>query len=319
MISSGYNSMKPASRRQVLRVSAVVAAGAAFRGVPAEAKAPDLRFVSVGDWGRNGHDDQRAVSRAMASTCARVRPSHILSTGDNFYENGVSSVHDPQWKTSFETIYDAASLQVPWRVILGNHDYRGDVQAQIDYQDRGLRWQLPARTYRRGETLPDGTSCDFFYIDTNPFLSRYKGTEVRIDGQDTAAQLRWLDGALASSTAAWKIVVGHHPIYTAHGGRLDEPELIAAIDPLLRQHGVRIYINGHVHNFQHVRVRGIDYITNGAGSRIEGASGGQAGGVVLLRHGFMSASLDRNVFAFAFLGTDNQTLYRATLPRLAEL
>lgn len=38
----------------------------------------------------------------------------------------------------------------------------------------------------------------------------------------------------------------------------------ARLDPILRKHKVDMYICGHIHNFQHVRMAGsdIDYITN---------------------------------------------------------
>lgn len=60
-----------------------------------------------------------------------------------------------------------------------------------------------------------------------------------------------LEQALASSTAAWKIVVGQHPLHTASGSQLDEAELIAVFEPMMCRHNFRAYING-------------------AGSRIEG-------------------------------------------------
>jgi len=42
-------------------------------------------------------------------------------------------VDDPQWQSSFEKVYTASSLQVPWHVVLGNHDYHHDPDAQIAY------------------------------------------------------------------------------------------------------------------------------------------------------------------------------------------
>ena len=61
----------------------------------------------------------------------------------------------------------------------------------------------------------------------------------------------------------------HHPIYAEtpkdESERLD---MQARLDPILRKHKVDMYICGHIHNFQHVRVPGsnIDYITNSSGS-----------------------------------------------------
>ena len=38
------------------------------------------------------------------------------------------------------------------------------------------------------------------------------------------------------------------------------------VDPILRKHKVDMYICGHIHNFQHIRKNGIDYIVNTSGS-----------------------------------------------------
>ena len=38
----------------------------------------------------------------------------IISTGDNFYEDGLTGVGDPSFLQSFSQIYNAKSLQKPW-------------------------------------------------------------------------------------------------------------------------------------------------------------------------------------------------------------
>ena len=179
------------------------AASAATTGrLAAEPAAPVLPFVVIGDWGRRGAQSQREVGVALGQAAAAGGSRFTISVGDNFYEDGVTGLDDPQWAESFERIYDAPSLQSPWFSILGNHDYRGDVTAQLQYG--GPRWTMPARYYDRRHVLGDGTTADFFFIDTSPFVAAYRGTKVRIDGEDTAAQLAWLDGKLAASTVAWR-------------------------------------------------------------------------------------------------------------------
>jgi tartrate-resistant acid phosphatase type 5 len=86
----------------------------------------------------------------------------VVNVGDNFYESGLTGVHDKAFEESFTHIYTAKSLQKPWytgtpathcqphfiycpsslkqiqnpnlgsvfHAVLGNHDYWGDALAQ---------------------------------------------------------------------------------------------------------------------------------------------------------------------------------------------
>lgn len=302
------------TRRQTL-LAASAALLPAAAPLPATARAPDLDFLVVGDWGRYGAEKQREVGVQMGATAAATDSRFVISVGDNFYEDGVTGLDDPQWRDSFEAIYAAPSLQVPWYVILGNHDYRGNVQAQLDYGQRSARWKMPGRTFIRSETLPDGTSADFFCIDTSPFLEMYRGTKVRIDGQDTEAQLAWLDAALGASRAAWKIVVGHHPVRTVLRQHRDTPELVARLQPLLARHRVPVYLNGHDHNLQLRRDAGIAYITSGAGSQTNKVKAAGDGEFASDQHGFMAASLSRDALRYQFISETGAVLFEDVVPR----
>jgi acid phosphatase len=203
-------------------------------------------------------------------------------------------------------------------VILGNHDYRGSVQAQLDYAKTSKRWQMPARYFAETVALPAGGTADFFYLDTSPFIRKYIGTRTDIAGQDTDAQLAWLDKSLKASTANWKIVIGHHPIYTALAPEPDydhdQPDLIARLDPVLRANGIKIYINGHDHNLQVVRLNGLTYVTNGAGSETyQATSAVIRGGFVSGNHGFMTIALSAQKLDFALIDKDGQTLYAQSI------
>ncbi|BAJ81595.1 MULTISPECIES: tartrate-resistant acid phosphatase type 5 family protein [Acidiphilium] len=304
------------SRRGFLGTGAELTAASLLAAAPAaHAGTVDaFRFLSIGDWGRDGAHHQRNVAQAMADRAAADSPRFILSLGDNFYESGVKSVNDPQWKTSFEDVYDQASLQRPWKVILGNHDYRGNVPAQIEYSKRSKRWQLPARYYTHTETLPGGGEAEIFFLDTSPFIRKYVGTVTDISGQDPHAQRAWLDDALGRSAARWKIVVGHHPLYTALGGPgHDQPDLIAALEPVLRRHGVKLYINGHDHSMQYVEMGGVSYVTNGVGSEIYDPGTPSRAGFCLGAHGFLTTSVTREAIAFAFIDMDGKTRFAKSI------
>lgn len=299
-------------------ISTGIALGAAG-ALPAWADSKALPFILVGDWGRGGHDDQAAVAAQMGLTAAAMRSAFTVSVGDNFYENGVTGLNDPQWQSSFEKIYTAPSLQTPWKVILGNHDYRGNVQAQLDYSAQSPRWRLPARYYAEHVALPDGARADFFYLDTSPFIQKYLGSKVAIAGQDSAAQLAWLDAKLGQSTAEWKIVIGHHPIYTAldnsDGSDHDQPDLIARLNPLLIKHNVPVYICGHDHLLQAVKMDGITYVVTGAGSQTYTPNPAIRGGFASGAHGFMSARLSGAALQYGLVDTSGKTLYAGRIAR----
>jgi acid phosphatase len=286
--------------------------------LPAQARPPALDFVVIGDWGRGGRSRQREVARQMGRSAATIGSRFVISVGDNFYEDGVSSVADPQWQSSFERIYTDPALLTKWHVILGNHDYQGDVDAQLAYATTSSRWSLPARYYTRTETLADGTTVEFFHLDTSRYILEYlRRPKVRVQGQDKQAQLDWLERALARSKAAWKIVVGHHQLYTVTGQQHDFPEMIGPFKPLLDRYGVRAYINGHEHNLEHIVVDGVHYITCGAGSATSPVVTPPQGQFASDHHGFMTMRLEAEGLGFSFIDDVGATLYRTNIPRRA--
>ncbi len=302
------------SRRNLLSGTAGLTASSAMPLLPAAAADARLPFVLIGDWGRYGIDFQRNVADQMGKTAAEINSQFTVSMGDNFYENGVTGLSDPYWRLSFENIYTAPSLQSPWKIILGNHDYRGNVQAQLDYSNLSHRWRLPARYYSERVSLPDGGDAEFFYLDTSPFISAYKGTAVDIRGQDTGAQAAWLDNALGKSTARWKIVIGHHPIYTPFKEQdKDQADMIARIDPILRAHNVPIYICGHYHLLQATTVRGVTYVVNGAGSETYSTNAATREGFTSSNHGFMTIQLSRAKLDYALVDMSGKTLFAQTV------
>lgn len=263
------------------------------RPAPRLVVTPDaLSFLVIGDWGRHGEYNQRRVAAAMDSTARKLDASFVVSTGDNFYPEGVASVNDPAWQDSFENVYTGHAIHESWYVALGNHDYEGNAQAQVDYTAKSRRWRMPARYFSVKKAGDDGTTVELFFLDTNPFIKEYHEEAAdypEIPQQDTVAQRRWLDSALTASTATWKLVVGHHHVYS--GGKRDTNEdLEPFLVPRLERHGVAAYICGHEHVLQHIRRPGqkMEYFISGAGSDVRAP--GNATGTVYSegRQGFMA-------------------------------
>jgi len=232
----------------------------------ASAALAKLSFTVLGDWGfvMNYADQVGGRSASLGS-------SFTLGIGDNFYAglydgvmhgHGIKSLDDPRWRIIYESVFTH-----PWfkshkfYVIAGNHDYEGNVNALVQYSKRSTTWEMPARYYTIHKKVGK-MSVDIFMLDTTPLaypdtiLKKFYG--IRRD----AKQVVWLKNQLARSKATWKLVVGHHQIFEGQGYN---PRLAKPIVPLLEKYKVSAYINGHIHNLQHLKSSsGIHYMTIGS-------------------------------------------------------
>lgn len=277
-----------------------------------------VSFLVVGDWGKMNSPSQRGVAVQMGETAARMHAAFVISTGDNFYPSGVSSVSDSQFRVTFESVYTAPSLQVPWYVALGNHDWRGNPQAEIDYSAHSTRWRMPAHYFTFTVKIDDTTSAEFFVLDTSPFETSYqtsKAYAANMQGVSTAAQLRWLDSALAASKAQWKIGVGHHTIYSASPTHGNTPELIRDVVPLFQKYHVQAYLNGHDHDLQDARSGNVAYFTSGGGSESRRTGHDSLTHFSKASTGFLAAVLDASTLHVRFLDDSGRVLYSTEVHR----
>lgn len=232
----------------------------------------EIDLMVVSDLGRNGYYEQKDVAAVMGAVAEKVGPEAVLALGDTHHYGGVQSVSDPLWMTNYELVYSHPELMVDWYPICGNHEYRGNTQAVIDYSGVSRRWKMPSRYYTK-RFGKKGTSLRIVFIDTTPLIDKYSGnpdTYPDAVSQDNAAQLEWLERTLTDAAEDWVVVVGHHPIFAS----TDKPEsertdMQRKVDTILRRHNVDMYICGHLHNFQHIRHPGsdIDYVVNTSGSQ----------------------------------------------------
>ncbi|XP_042046765.1 purple acid phosphatase 4-like [Salvia splendens] len=234
-----------------------------------------LHVLVLGDWGRKGHYNQSQLAHQMGVTTDKNKMDidFVISTGDNFYDDGLIDVNDPAFHQSFTDIYTAPSLQKTWYNVLGNHDYRGDALAQLSpiLQARDNRW------FCMKSFILDADIVEFFFIDTTPFQDKYftKPKDHVYDWRGVLPREKYLstlmqdlESALIQSKAKWKIVIGHHTIKSAsdHG---NTQELVDKVLPILEANGVDLYINGHDHCLQHIASPDspLQFLTSGGGSK----------------------------------------------------
>ena len=233
----------------------------------------DINLFVANDLGRNGYYDQKPIAKLMGEMAEEIGPEAVIATGDVHHFDGVASVNDPLWMTNYELIYSHPELMISWLPILGNHEYRGNTQAVLDYAKVSRRWQIENRYYTKVFTDEKaGVSLRIVFLDTTPLIEGYRHSSRYPDAgkQDNEAQLQWLDATLKAAKEEWIVVVGHHPIYAETKKDIAEQnDMQRLLLPILHKYNnVSMYVCGHIHNFQHIRKNGdsIDYVVNSAGA-----------------------------------------------------
>lgn len=198
------------------------------------------RFLAVADVG-SGDSNQRAVGAQMAAVHRRQPVDLVVLAGDNIYPSGDIRLIG---KTFEQPYAELLAAKVPFHAVLGNHDIRTDNgKPQLAYRPYGMKGRF--YSVRQGDV-------EFFMLDTN-------------GNAPWKEQLSWFRSALAKSKASWKVVVGHHPIYSS-GFYGNNSALREKFSSLMQRHGVQLYINGHEHNYERSKpIDGITYLVVGGG------------------------------------------------------
>jgi tartrate-resistant acid phosphatase type 5 len=252
---------------------------------------PLVRFAVIGDFGRSGKLNQSEVANTMGNMCASRGCDFIISTGDNIYDTGARDANDPKFSTCYEQVYAHPGLQgIKWFMTLGNHDYRLNPQAQVEYAKTSKRWHLPDRFYKQDIEVRQVTqgrkstneihfekggknalvNLNLVILDTTPLNSYYytSGTMniTAMKELNITKQREFYNKAIHGPSDEWRIVIGHHPLYSA-GRHLDNADIINEFSSTLTKDLVDVYFCGHDHNIQHLVAGGTDMIISGAGSK----------------------------------------------------
>ncbi|PXY42822.1 acid phosphatase [Flavobacterium cheongpyeongense] len=290
-------------------------------------KYPDaLNFIVMGDWGRFGEDHQIPVARQMGITAKEINRDFIISTGDNFYPIGVASESDPQWKYSFEDIYTDFSLHWNWYPVLGNHDYAGNPDAQVAYSKISRRWNMPARYYSKTFNINGDPNQQVLiaFIDTNPLIPEFYKNDVygkNVISQDTTAQKKWLVKTLtnAPKSVKWKLVVGHHPLFTATLKRRESYDTKAvrkSLKSLFDKYEVDAYIAGHDHDLQHLLPEGkTSYFVSGSASEITPIDRLPFSKLAISEYGFMVFSVLADTLYVQAINEKGEVIYNTEIKK----
>jgi hypothetical protein len=261
-----------------------------------------VRLFFLGDTG-SGSAEQLQVAAAMEKRCEALGGiDGIVLLGDLFYMGGVATADDPQWVEKIEKPYGSPCLsRASMYPILGNHDYKGNPGALIEYGRKNQRWKMPYRFYR----IDFGNLFRLVAIDSSVsdfcFLS-------------TVCSVNFLLDSLDASPAQWTSVAAHHPLGSAsvkgysHAGGI----LGFILKPLVCDK-TDIWFSGHAHHEEHRREDGCNtdlVISGGGGGELNGINVGEPetkfGQSV---HGFVELTVQKSELVVDFRDVNANVLY----------
>lgn len=203
-------------------------------------KLPDsLKFAVIGDSGTGG-SGQYALARVFVEAHAEFPFDFVIMMGDKLYGRERPEDFVKKFEAPYRPLLDAG---VKFYASLGNHD---EPELQVVYPHFNMNG-------RRYYTFTKGP-VEFFVLDS---------TDMNTE------QTRWLEGALAASTAPWKIAYMHHPIYSSGKRHGSDLRLRSIIEPLFIKYGVNVVFAGHEHFYERIHPQqGIRYFTVGSAGKL---------------------------------------------------
>jgi hypothetical protein len=222
------------------------------------------------------------IAAAMKHYCAEVaRCDFGVLLGDNIYPSGATlgadGIDDAQrfkdmFTDPFGSLVTEPATYLTY-VTLGNHDWetsRAGGFAQIEFLEQAPGFYMAGPYYTVKPPAGNG-EIELFVIDTSMILASttvYEdylnddGSEATTDEIDwpdynvepltdeDRAQPQWLEAALQASTAKWKFVIAHHPIWSSSGSKFEQAKVLREmLLPAMCKYA-DAYIVGHDHTLE---------------------------------------------------------------------
>lgn len=200
------------------------------------------------------------VAFAADEICRTLGCDFAAMVGDNIYPDGATLGADGitdarRFEDMLNGPYGQLGAGTPDFTIyamMGNHDWRISREAtvaQMEYLQAHPNFTMPDFFYR---AVPAGLEgfVEIFVIDTEMLLA---STEVHVNNLDTEGRevrtgemeawddfvkpatdgekrmVEWLGESLADSKAHWKIVLGHHALWSGGGSKFEKAHALRAL------------------------------------------------------------------------------------------
>ncbi len=230
-----------------------------------------------------------AVGTAMAEYCKTSKCEFGIQLGDNIYPDGADANDgkDDQQRMKdlilkpLQPLLQQNSDFIVYSA-LGNHDWktsRKGVALQTEWMQQQPNFHMDSQGYYRYKKGEQGNDVEFFVLDTNMLLSATPFYEAPLnpDGSEMSVakakaqglgkyenpepherpkagedkkQLEWLVEGLKKSNAKWKVVYGHHILWSVGGTKYAEGHVLRKLlMPALCEYA-DAYIAGHEHDLE---------------------------------------------------------------------
>lgn len=214
---------------------------------------PDYTFRTPVNPGTNfrfvWHADFRSTPAVHDAIAGRIvntdKPLFVLEAGDTCANGDWAG-----WHTEFFTGNEKAlGRAMPVYPSPGNHEGWGT---------------LPQAYYQS----PDSSGTDGYYSfdcgDLHVIMANFQSASGYASG---SAQYNWIQQDVQASLKPWKIFGTHAPAYTygGSGAHAGDANFQAITSNLLQPNGVKVFLAGHNHFYQHNLVNGIRHLTVGSG------------------------------------------------------
>ena len=209
-----------------------------------------LRLIALGDAGLPP-DPGTQIRQTLDRVGKMANADAILLLGDNVYGCGVTGTEDPNWGKVVQPILDLGLAVYP---VLGNHDWGKraegwrckpiDTDPGAQIKKSGMpgfeRWIFPDYNY-----VVETPLAEIILLDSTPIALGWK--------QESKERLAGLRAALKQPrTRPWRIVAAHHVVHSCgdHGDDKATERFREAIESLLKNSEVDVYVSGHDHNLE---------------------------------------------------------------------
>ena len=139
-----------------------------------------FNFLVIGNWATKSKEidtSPEEIATAIGSWAFKKCAQFVVTVGDNFNPNGVTSVEDPKWNIEWKKAYieNHIGLQIPWYPVLGDADYvSGMVGANAAVERSSIDpqiWKMKDFNYMQTFIWENNSIISIVFIDTHSILA----------------------------------------------------------------------------------------------------------------------------------------------------